>query len=135
MTTTYRCFITNESQYDLKLISAHAQQWGAFHFKDPWKRNFDIDPPDLIRAGHKPNANTPTFAASATDLDRIETKVTYQLMSGDRSLGPQNTILIEGHVNNDVLSHPYTVTSLGYARDYIKSEDTRSPEHGPDVTH
>jgi hypothetical protein len=66
MPAYYKCFVTNKSQYDLKLVSAKAEQWGAFHIKDPWKRNFDIDPPDLISAGHKPHENTPTFAASAT---------------------------------------------------------------------
>jgi hypothetical protein len=89
MPTYYRCFITNKSRYDLKLISSHAQQWGLFHLKNPYNRRFDIEPSDLISAGHKPDANTPTFAASATELDGIETKVAYQLMLGDRSLGPR----------------------------------------------
>jgi hypothetical protein len=135
MPAYYKCFVTNKSKYDLRLISAKAEQWGAFHIKDPWKRNFDIDPPDLISAGHKPHANTPTFSASATDLDGISTYVTYQLMPGDRSLGPRNTIIIEGHAQSDALSPAHGDTTLGFAKEYVKSEDAISPQRGHDVTH
>jgi hypothetical protein len=127
MTTYYKCFITNKSRYDLKLKYSYAQQFGIFH--KPYHRHFDIDPPDLISAGHKPDENKPTYAASATELDGIETKVWYDLMLGDRNLGE---VLLQSSVRND-LTRPLCDTQT--PKDYTKSEDLRSAEHGPDVTH
>ncbi len=62
MATTYRCFLTNNSRYDLKIKYKDVRQFSLIH--TTWAGNWDIAVPDLIKAGQQADPNHASFQGS-----------------------------------------------------------------------
>ena len=80
----YRCYLTNNSRYDLKLTESNAIQYGLFH--QNWQANWDISPPQLIKSGQQAG-NNPTFGTSVTGADGNRTILKWAVMHGADTLG------------------------------------------------
>jgi hypothetical protein len=126
---SYACYFTNASKYDLKLQSAKAWQYGAFH--DEWSRNFDIAPPDLIKSGQKEDPQRPTFAAHASDIDGIGTQELYLLMLDGQPIDVA-WVSIRTRRGDDVLPPELSVKTSGEVK---VVEETHHPNSGPDCAH
>jgi hypothetical protein len=80
----YRCYLTNNSRYDLKLTESSAVQFGLFH--SDWAAQWDFSPPASIKSGQQAGSN-PTLGTSVSGMDGNRTTVTWAVMHGTNTLG------------------------------------------------
>jgi hypothetical protein len=123
---SYACYFTNKSKYDLKLQEAKAWQYNAFR-EEP--RNFEIAPPDLIKSGHTPVTNIPTWQAHADGIDGIGTNELYLLMLD--GVDGVAWVSIQARRGDDVFAPELSVKTSGE----VKVEETHHPNPGPWVIH
>jgi hypothetical protein len=123
----YSCYLTNKSKYDLKLVSAEAEQFGFFH--RPWSREFNPKSPDLIKAGHIADRHA-TFTAEASDLDGIRIQVQYILMLDGKTVPSYVTIWATR--GNDAF--PPDLSVFTGPKSSV-SESRHDPNHGPFCNH
>lgn len=134
MATYFRCFLTNNSRYDLKLKSKEVRQFSLIH--QNWDGNWDIAAPDLIKAGQQADPNRATFQGSATGIDGVSLYVQYHVMEGAESRG---VITINGRAWNDLIQNAEAYVIYGGGQDspllkLLNVEHHHHPRVGGDIT-
>ena len=108
----YRCYLTNNSRYDLKLTESSAVQFGLFHKE--WPANWDISPPSFIKSGQQAGSN-PTLGTSVTGLDGNHTEVTWAVMHGTNTLGFVSVFAELPYLGHASLSAYTNIPTIVYA--------------------
>jgi hypothetical protein len=108
----YRCYLTNNSRYDLKLAESSAIQFGLFH--SDWQANWDVSPTPFIKSGQQAG-NNPTLETSVTGLDGNRTSVKWAVMHGADTLGFVSVYADIPYVGGQSLSASSSIPTIVYA--------------------
>lgn len=134
MATIFRCFLTNNSRYDLKLKRSDVRQFSLIH--QTWAGQWDVPAPALIKAGQQADPNRPTFQGLAGGIDGVAVYADYDLMDGAESKG---VVSFQGRAWNDWVQKAEAYVMFGQDRrseleKLINVENSHRPPTGPEIT-